>query len=119
MVGHAVERPFFQDPRDGTVPTHSSEWASQRAVVPAFKGWIGWRRSRGPPSRESPSPALDVGAEAGKPGEPRRGREGILLSLPPSPPVAAHTGRAPGRGGGEDGASRAARGGDEESDPVR
>ena len=86
-------------------------------VVPAsvFEGWPGRRRSRGPPLRESPSPAPDEGAEAGKPGEPHGGREEILLSLPPSPPVAAHTGWAPGRGGCEDGTSRATRGGDKET----
>ena len=53
-----------------------------------------------------------------KPGEPRGGQEGILLSPSTPPPVTTHTGRAMGRGGGKEGASRTASGGDEESSPV-
>ena len=60
-------------------------------------------------SEPCPAPEVD------KPGEPRRDQEGILLSPPKSPPVATHTGRAPGRGRDEEGASRAAPGGDKES----
>ena len=69
------------------------------------------RRRRG---SEKPCQAL----EAGKPSESRGGQEGILLSPPAFPPGVTHTGRAPGRGGGEEGTSRTAPGKNEESNPV-
>ena len=53
----------------------------------------------GQESRRRGSEPCSAGVD--KPGEPSGDQKDILLSPPTSPPVATHTGRAPGRGGGE------------------
>ena len=87
---------------------------SQRGVVPASGGGQG--------GDGQGCPALEGGAEAGKPDNPCRGRDGIAFPFHAPFRRATHetvAGTRRVRGGSEEEAIRTAPGGDEKSDPVR